>query len=467
MPDARNIPSVHVLLQNSQIRELIEEVQDEQTLTNIVRTETDKLRNAVLNGMALDSKEEAEQMIIQHAGQQVRRFFAERLHSVINATGTILHTNLGRAPLGPDAVKKVVEAASGYSNLEYNVETGRRGSRHDILEDLLCEVTGAEAAMAVNNNAAAVYLVLRALTAEREVVVSRGQLVEIGGSFRVSSIMEESGAVLKEVGTTNKTHPYDYEGAVNERTAMLMKVHTSNFSMHGFTSDVSTKEMSRIGKDHDLLVYEDLGSGALYDFRTHGIGEEPTVKEALEAGADLVSFSGDKLLGGPQAGIIAGRKDLIDRLKKHQLARVLRCDKMTLAALEATIKAYLPGQSGKENIPAVHMLLMENEELEARADLFLNECRLQTWTLAKTVDESKVGGGTMPDVTLPTTAVRLNTETITAEQAARALRLKNGRPVIARVSKEQLLFDMRTLQDADIMEIAVFLMELEKEGLGV
>lgn len=467
MPDARNIPSVHAVLQDEQIRLLIDETNDERTVTNIVRAETDNLRRAVLEGMALESKEKAEEIIIEHAGQQVRRFFSERLHSVINATGTILHTNLGRAPLGPDAVKKVVEAASGYSNLEYNVEAGSRGSRHDILEDLLCEVTGAEAAMAVNNNAAAVYLVLRALTAEKEVVVSRGELVEIGGSFRVSSIMEESGAVLKEVGTTNKTHPYDYEDAVNERTAMLMKVHTSNFKMQGFTSDVSTKEMSRIGKSRGVLVYEDLGSGALYDFRIHGIGEEPTVKEALEAGADLVSFSGDKLLGGPQAGIIAGRKDLIDRLKKHQLARVLRCDKMTLAALEATIKAYLPGGAGTEDIPAVHMLLMEKEELEAKADLFLKECRLQEWTLSKADDFSKVGGGTMPEVMLPTTVVRLNTVTITAEQAARALRMKQGRPVIARVHKEQLLFDMRTLKDADITEISAFLMELEKEGLDV
>ena len=305
--------------------------------------------------------------IFNRSEKGIQQQFRYTLKNVINATGTILHTNLGRARLSEQAVEHVAKIASQYSNLEYKLEEGERGSRHSHVEDLIKRITGAEAAMVVNNNAAAVYFILRAFTSNKEVIVSRGQLVEIGGSFRISSIMEESGAKLIEVGTTNKTHLYDYESAINEETRMILKVHTSNFKIHGFTESVETKELVDLANRHEQVIfYEDLGSGVLYDFRQHGIGDEPVVGEVLKMGADLVSFSGDKLLGGPQAGIIAGNKDLIDKLKKHQLARVLRVDKMTLAALEGTLMDYLKGKDELNKVPVIRDLLQSKDELKLR-----------------------------------------------------------------------------------------------------
>jgi L-seryl-tRNA(Ser) seleniumtransferase len=384
----------------------------------------------------------------------LQRWLSPRLRRVINGTGVVLHTNLGRALLSEEAVAQVKEAAAHYSNLEYDIDAGERGSRHSHIEELICRLTGAEAAMVVNNNAAAVYLVLRALAANREVVVSRGHLVEIGGSFRVSEIMKESGAKLVEVGTTNKTHRYDYEDAIHEQTVMLMKVHTSNFRTVGFTSSVSLQELADLGKQHGVIVYEDLGSGVLYDLRAHGIGDEPTVGEALRSGADLVSFSGDKLLGGPQAGIIAGKKQWISQLKRHQAARMLRVDKMTLAALDATLRQYLQPEKAKQAIPVLRDLVVSADDIRVKARHFTEEMKDCTGVACRIVeDESEVGGGTMPGVTLPTAAVDIEISGMPAHRLEQRLRA-GSIPVVVRLVKDRVRIDFRTVAADEVRMVA-------------
>jgi L-seryl-tRNA(Ser) seleniumtransferase len=364
--------------------------------------------------------------------------------------------------LSENAIRAVHDAAINYSNLEYRLGKGERGSRHEIVESLICEVTGAEAAMVVNNNAAAVYLVLRALAREKEVIVSRGELVEIGGSFRVSAIMEESGARLVEVGTTNKTHFYDYERAVGEHTAMLMKVHTSNFQITGFTESVGTKELVGLAERHELLVYHDLGSGAFYDFAQHEIGEEPFITDVIHTGVDLVSCSGDKLLGGPQAGIIAGKKKWIERLKQHQLARVLRVDKMTLAALEATLKDYVLCRA-EENVPTVRDILVGTEEIEARAERFIEFMKEASpgFVCKLARDQSKIGGGTMPGVILPTYGVMLSHEGFSSQMLADGLRSCDP-PVITRMKDTSVFIDFRTISDDEIETLIGSLRQLDR-----
>ena len=335
-----------------------------------------------------------------------------------------------------------------YSNLEYNLERGVRGSRHSHVEELVKRLTGAEAAMVVNNNAAAVYIILRALASNKEVIVSRGQLVEIGGSFRISSIMEESGATLVEVGTTNKTHLYDYERALSEDTRMILKVHTSNFKVVGFTESVETEELAQLASLHEqVILYEDLGSGVLYDYRKHGIGNEPVVNEVLKMGADIVSFSGDKLLGGPQAGIIAGKKHLIEKLKKHQLARVLRVDKMTLAALEATLMQYSKGKDELMKIPVVADLLATADEIKQRTTRFLEELKKMTGSYEISIkpDISQVGGGTMPDVELPTYVASLQHKQLSASTVEHLLRTKHSPSIVVRIQKDVIQIDLRTV----------------------
>src|SRR5699024_11664999 len=305
-------------------------------------------------------------IILQGLDNYIKNFEKNNLQSVINATGVILHTNLGRARLSEQAIKQITETAATYSTLEYNVNTGKRGSRHDLVEEYLKQLTGAEAGLVVNNNAAAVYLVLKAMAYNQEVIVSRGELIEIGGSFRISEIMKESEAKLIDVGTTNKTHVFDYEHAITEETAFLMKVHKSNFKLIGFSEEVDTAELLPMSKKHTIPIYEDLGSGTLFDFESKKVGTEPTIQAKVKAGIDLISFSGDKLLGGPQAGIIVGKKEYIEKLKQHQLARVLRVDKFTLAGLEATLKSYIRGQETKE-IPTVRDIVQHKEVVLEKA----------------------------------------------------------------------------------------------------
>ena len=445
----RSLPPVHELQKEARFEKIIlENGLETNYLTNVMKQILDKVRAELLSGTWKGVEPSTPQFIDEFfslVDKAVKKNISYTLKRVINATGTILHTNLGRARLSDRAAEHVLETAQNYSNLEYKLIEGERGSRHSHVESLLKEITGAEAAMVVNNNAAAVYIVLRALACEKEVIVSRGQLVEIGGSFRISSIMEESGASLKEVGTTNKTHLYDYENAISPQTAMLLKVHTSNFKTIGFTKSVDTIELAELAKKHeDVIFYEDLGSGVLYDFQKHGIGDEPVVSEVLKMGADLVSFSGDKLLGGPQAGIIAGKKALIDKLKKHQLARVVRVDKMTLAALEGTLIDYLKGGAELKNIPTIRNLLYSYDEIKQRAENFIS--RIPKNFRSNIIEgTSQVGGGTMPDVELPTAVVVLQHSTLSAEQVARTLRIENTPSIIVRIQNDEIQLDLRTV----------------------
>jgi L-seryl-tRNA(Ser) seleniumtransferase len=461
----RYLPPIHELQKNERFIIITSQSQlDSETATQLLQRELQGIREQLLNDSwngIEPTKEEFINTIFNNLEKSASIFGDYYLKKVINATGTILHTNLGRARLSEDAIKHIHTIASNYSNLEYRIDEGKRGSRHDIIEAIIKEVTGAEAAMIVNNNAAAVYLILRALTKGKEVIVSRGQLVEIGGSFRISSIMEESGAKLVEVGTTNKTHLYDYENAMTDETRMILKVHTSNFKTIGFTKSVSSDELISLSKDHEQVIYyEDLGSGVLYDLRKHGIGDEPVVGEVLAQGADLVSFSGDKLLGGPQAGIIAGKKKYIDQLKKHQLARVLRVDKLTFAALEATLVAYLKGKQKMIEIPTVRDLLIEPGDIRAKAEKFVSLLSsVQGYNLTIEEDVSQVGGGTMPEVALPTFVVTIENSYKNAETLSQELRLSEP-SIITRVKNDKVILDFRTLQDDEIEEIMLALRKL-------
>jgi L-seryl-tRNA(Ser) seleniumtransferase len=448
----RSLPPVHELQKNERFMILIKQLGvDHLNLTTILSDTLNEVRQSLIHNEWVGSEPGSERFIEEiftRCEKTIQQQFSYTLKNVINATGTILHTNLGRARLSEQAVQHVTDIARQYSNLEYKLEEGERGSRHSHVEELVKRITGAEAAMVVNNNAAAIYIVLRALAAEKEVIVSRGQLVEIGGSFRISAIMEESGAKLVEVGTTNKTHLYDYERALNEETRMILKVHTSNFKVIGFTDSVETKELADLANKHDQVIfYEDLGSGVLYDFRQHGIGDEPVVGEVLKMGTDLVSFSGDKLLGGPQAGIIAGKKDLIDQLKKHQLARVLRVDKMTLAALEGTLMHYVKGKEELTNIPVIRDLLASKEELKLRTEAFLEKLEKvsDSYEMIMTEGTSQVGGGTMPEVELPTYVAVLKHKQLSAMQVAKTLRTQHSPAIVVRIQRDDLHLDLRTV----------------------
>lgn len=458
----RHIPAVHELQKSERFINMLNSLNIERDmLTQIIKEVIDHIREQLLKSEWSDeTTEERFKAIIFHEAEQkaknVRTFY---LKKVINATGTVLHTNLGRARLSEKAISHVIAVAGSYSNLEYNITKGSRGSRHDIIEELIKQATGAEAAMVVNNNAAAVYLILRALAKDKQVIVSRGQLVEIGGSFRVSAIMEESGAQLVEVGTTNKTHLYDYENALNDETAMMMKVHTSNFKTIGFTDSVDTEELVELKKRFPhVLLYEDLGSGALYDFNQYQIGEEPVVKDVIGSGVDVVSFSGDKLLGGPQAGIIAGKKYIIDQLKKHQLARVLRVDKMTFAALEATLQDYILGDNAILDIPVVRDVLKTEEQMKQQAsELYttLSEAS-DDYVIEIGQDTSQIGGGTMPDVALPSIVCLIQHQNWQAHELARKLR--EGSPsIVTRIKEDRVVLDLRTItkeeQDVVIQQL--------------
>lgn len=455
----RELPAIHVLKIDERFGQLCETFNlNANEMTDLIQGEIEKLRKDLIEGELGETfqpnREGLTEVIFQRLSKELSLYEPFYLRRVINATGTILHTNLGRARLSDVAIEQVVQTAQNYSNLEFQIEEGKRGSRHDIIEKTLQRITGAEAAMVVNNNAAAVYLILRALAKDKEVIVSRGQLVEIGGSFRVSSIMEESGAKLVEVGTTNKTHLYDYENAINEETAMILKVHTSNFKTVGFTATVESDQLVEVAKNHDgVIFYEDLGSGALYDFTQHNIGDEPVVSKVLSQGVDIVSFSGDKLLGGPQAGIIAGKNELIQKLKKHQLARVLRVDKMTLAALEGTLKAY-ENETAIYDIPTVRDIVASTEVIEARALRFIDALLAKTTLFSCTLvnELSQIGGGTMPTEEIPTKAVAIESSLYSANTLAEKLRL-NKPAIITRKKSDVVLLDFRTITEEEISVI--------------
>ena len=449
----RGIPKVDILL-SCEI--LTDSHLPEKTVAEAVRQTLQSLREGILSGAVteLPPVEALAREALALAQEENR----PSLRSVINATGVVLHTNLGRARLSEAATAAVRETAGGYCNLEYEIASGQRGSRYSHVESLLTRLTGAESALVVNNNAAAVLLLLSALAQGGEVIVSRGELVEIGGSFRVPEIMESCGAMLREAGTTNKTRLNDYARAITDRTRALMKVHTSNYRIVGFTESVDRASLVALAHENGLPALEDLGSGCLTDLKPLGVLDEPTVQESLASGMDVVTFSADKLLGGPQAGILAGKKEYIDILKKHPLLRAMRVDKMTLAALEATLKSYLNGTE-KQDIPTLRMLFTPAETLKMRAErcaAVLNGAGVRAEAVAA---EGCVGGGSLPAFPLPDYAVAVTDGKLSADTLERALRLRQP-AVIARVEKDRLLLHMRTLTGAEEDTVIAALTEL-------
>ncbi|WP_147802263.1 L-seryl-tRNA(Sec) selenium transferase [Alkalicoccus halolimnae] len=464
----RYLPPVHEILQHENIQSISREKSfPYRYVKKIIQQELLKVRKALeQERITITSREEAVDQLIQQI-LPVLENSIYNLRPLVNATGTVLHTNLGRARLSRSAAEHAVNIATSYSNLEYDLEEGKRGSRLASVEGLLAEASGTEAAMVVNNNAAAVYFVLAAFAKHKEVIVSRGELVEIGGSFRVSSIMEESGASLVEVGTTNKTRLSDYTQAISEHTSMIMKVHTSNFSVVGFTESVSSKELKGALKkenQRDIILFDDLGSGSLFPYEKEGIGEEPLIRDALNNGADLISFSGDKLLGGPQAGVIAGRRDLISKLKKHQLARVLRLDKMTLAALEATLFDYVYGDDVKESNPTVRDIMKNEQYMMKVTENRIAQLALEEVSAEMEPSFSKVGGGTMPLVNLPGPVMKIRKRGWNAEAVEVFFRTQPS-PVIGRIKQNDYYLDMRTVNEEEWDYLKTVINQLDKEEI--
>jgi L-seryl-tRNA(Ser) seleniumtransferase len=417
-----------------------------------VRRGLDYLRQRIMtaqNPADLDESIFSFENLLPHFMVEIENQMNPTLMRVINATGVIIHTNLGRSLLHEGAIEHITQVSRHYSNLEFNLKGGKRGSRYSHVVGILRRLTGAEAALVVNNNAAAVLLVLNTLAEEKEVIVSRGQLVEIGGAFRIPDVMKRSGAILREIGTTNRTHLSDYEGAIGEQSALILKVHTSNFRIVGFTSEVELKELVELAHSHHMPIMEDLGSGCLIDLSKYGMDREPTVQEAIKEGADIVTFSGDKLMGGPQAGIILGREEYIQRMKANPLTRAVRIDKLTLAGLESTLLIYLDEARAVREIPTLRMLTYSHDELRKRAQRLSRKIRTTIPSGVKIGvrnDVSQVGGGAYPVQLLPTYVVTLKPNHGSVHQLEKRLREGNP-PIIARVSKEEILLDVRTIGD--------------------
>lgn len=456
----RSIPKVDVLLENQAIQEMIERYSRDSVM-EAIRAEMDDLRAFIGGCDEEDKAQEQIALLVSHIGDAVEKMHTPNMKKVINGTGTILHTNLGRAPISREHMRKAFDIVTGYSNLEYNLEKGRRGERYSHFEKLLCKITGAEAAMAVNNNASSVLLILSSLAKGGEVIVSRGELIEIGGKFRIPDVMTQSGATLVEVGTTNKTHVSDYEENITEETKALLKVHTSNYKIVGFTESVGIDELMPIAKEHDIPVIEDLGSGVLIDLSKYGLTYEPTVQESVAKGADVVCFSGDKLFGGPQAGIIVGKKKYIDMMKKNQLTRALRIDKFTAAALELVLQEYLSEEQAVQHIPVLRMITEPLDEVARRARSLARTIR-STDVPAK-VDvvscESQIGGGSLPMERIPSMAVAIRPkhESVAAlEDQMRHLTV----PMIPRTVNDTIMLDVRTIETEDFKLIAAELQEL-------
>jgi L-seryl-tRNA(Ser) seleniumtransferase len=460
MSDLRVIPSIEQLRQREAMRAL-ETRYGRAALLDALRAETAALRDRLASGhVAAVTVDEAIDEIEIGAGARLRDAMRPSLIRVINATGVIVHTNLGRAPLSEAALARVSAVAGGYTNLEYDVERGARGRRDVHAEKLIARLTGAEAAVVVNNNAAATMLLLAALAGGREVIISRGELVEIGGGFRVPDVMAQSGAILREVGTTNRTRASDYAAAIGDRTALILRVHPSNFKVIGFTERPALDELVALGRRFKVPVAEDLGSGWLgFPVREElpeALRDEPIVSESVAAGADAVCFSGDKLLGGPQAGIIAGRGEALDRIRRHPLMRALRVDKLTYAALEATLEAHAIGR-GQDEVPVLRMLRMGAEEIGARAGTLAAALNASGWT-ARVIDGvSTVGGGSAPGSELPTRLVEITRDGMTADQIEQYLRTLEP-PIIARIQDDRVVLDLRTVSADEETVLATLLL---------
>ena len=461
------LPGVDRLMDTVKRDEAFESV-PQTVLVNSVRAVIEGLRAAILeDGGRITQERLSPEALTGPVKKSVISAISPNLQRVINATGIVIHTNLGRSLLAPAAIENVALISGRYSNLEYDLEAGKRGSRYSIIEDLLCEITGAEAGMVVNNCAGAVLLTLETLTRGKKAVVSRGELVEIGGSFRIPDVMAKSGAILSEVGTTNRTHLRDYENAIDEDTGLLMKVHRSNYSVVGFTTEVPVHELVQLGKTHNIPVMEDLGSGMFIDFSKYGLIREPTVQETVASGPDVVTFSGDKLLGGPQAGVIVGKKRFIDKIKKNPITRALRIDKMTLAALETTFRLYREEEKAIEAIPTLRMLTMPVGVIETKAahlKQVLENIGVERLHLEIIEGSSKAGGGSLPLLELPSRCVSLHIDGITVNTIERTMRAYCP-PIIGRIEEDRYILDPRTLLEDDPQIIAeAFTKLLQKNG---
>ncbi len=451
------LPSVDEVLSQKEIEELIEKYPRSIVLESI-REVIDKNRQTIV---AIKTEEEAEKFsltiekVIEETERKARDNYALSLKKVINGTGTVLHTNLGRSLISEKIKDEIWTAASRYSNLEYDLEKGERGSRYVHLTDMIKRLTGAEDVLVVNNNAAAVMLVLSTMAKGGEAIVSRGELVEVGGSFRIPSVMALSGADLVEIGATNKTHLKDYEDAITENTRALMKVHTSNYRIMGFTESISVAELVELGKKHNLPVIEDLGSGVFIDLSKYGLEYEPTVLDSIHRGADIVTFSGDKMLGGAQAGIIVGKKKYISAMKKNQLTRALRVDKLTICALEATLRMYLDEEEAVKNIPTLKMITMPMEELERKANLLYAEIEKLNLDADVHIEEclSQVGGGSMPLETMKSRGIAITPNNMNVSTLERKLRLSDSH-IIARVYDNKYVLDVRTIFEDEFVDVA-------------
>jgi L-seryl-tRNA(Ser) seleniumtransferase len=431
-------------------------------LKNAVREVLEEQRVAILAGKEMAKDGLAKNAMIPLFLARIAKKQGPNLKTLINATGVVIHTNLGRSLLPPEAVDVLGRVGTRYSNLEFDLATGKRGSRYSLVEELLCELTGAEAALVVNNNAAAVLLVLDTLAKGREVIVSRGQLVEIGGSFRIPEVMEKSGAKLVEVGATNRTHLRDYERAIRDETALFLKVHASNFKIIGFTSEVAPEELVELAGRYGLAVMEDLGSGSLIDLSRYGLGKEPTVREVIKAGVDVVTFSGDKLLGGPQAGLILGKHDIVDQIKKNPLNRALRIDKFTLASLECVLRMYFDEEAARQQIPTLRMLTVDPRIIEKRARRLIRRIKnklLSCCEMKLQQTESRVGGGALPEEPLVSWSVVIKPYDISVNRMEENLRTA-AVPVIGRIEEDCFLLDMRTVGDDEVASLASMLLHV-------
>jgi len=442
----RNIPKVDTLLENESIQRMIE-IAGRNLVMDVIREEIEKLREFIARSEDEEEITKRTNHLIEAVGETLDYMHTPNMKMVVNGTGTILHTNLGRAPISQEHMDKVYATATWYSNLEYDIEKGKRGERYSHFEKILCRITGAEAAMAVNNNAAAVMLILNAMAKNGEVIVSRGELVEIGGKFRIPDVMEQSGATLVEVGTTNKTHYADYEDAISEDTKAILKVHTSNYRIVGFTNTVSMEELTPLREKYKVPLIEDLGSGMLIDLSKYGLTYEPTVQDALENGADIVCFSGDKLLGGPQAGIIVGKRKYIEQMKKNQLTRALRIDKFTAAALEAVLLEYLSEEKAIQNIPTLRMITKSVETIEKEAEEIREILIAAKLPLEISIEtcESQIGGGSMPLERLESRGLILKPTNMSVSKLENRMR-RMPLPLITRIVNDTILIDVRTVE---------------------
>ena len=461
-----SLPKVDQLLEEPGLSDLLGTLPRKVVVT-AVRETLDHLRGILLKGgPSARPPDLSRQAIVIQVEERARGLARPSFRRVVNGTGVIIHTNLGRSLMADEALAAVETAGRYYSNLEYDLAAGRRGSRYSHVEGLLCDLSGAEAGLVVNNNAAAVLLVLETLARGGQVIVSRGELVEIGGSFRFPEVMARSGASLVEVGTTNKTRLSDYERAITEQTALLMKVHQSNFRILGFTQAVEIGDLVELGRSRGLPVVEDLGSGTLVDFSLFGLRKEPTVREAVAAGTDLTTFSGDKLLGGPQAGLILGRKDLVERIRRNPLNRALRIDKFTLASLEATLRLYLDEETALARVPTLRMISAPYDQLRRRAARLKRKLAAAAGETARvdwTDGQSQIGGGALPDQGLKTRLVVIRPLTMSVNRFEEWFRSRSV-PIIGRIEEEAFILDVRTMNDEDFDLAAGALAELASEA---